>query len=285
MFLNENYNTGDYFYEIYNDPSRNLSKNIQEDLIKECLPLAKNSFGERYADEEVIRQHIFRTSTTIIIRDEFHQAVCAAGSSIINIEDYMVIYFQGAIVSEACRVSGLHKFAVAARIMTDIDKINQDYVHEKRVLIGGRTQNPLVYKFYHRKLGMFPYTNGYIDSKIKYISKKLAMIIYDEYSDFKYSDQFVFDDNVLVSRKSLRYISNGKEVGLNLYGDSIPFSKDDEDINQYMRQNLDWNSGDALIMLGYYDPHNVAALLHGQSVKLNPFVQEKVSLSLALSAS
>ena len=282
--LNNSYNIGLYYVEIYDDPLKNLSRNSQEELIKNCLPLARNSFGEKYTDEDIVKLHIFNTSTTVIIRNEFSQVVGAAGSSIINIDDYMVIYFQGAIISKECRVGGLHKFAVAARIMTEIGKINENYVNKKKVLIGGRTQNPLVYKFYHRKLGMFPYTNGHIDKEIKHISKKLAMIIHDEYSDFKYSNKFEFDDNVLVSRNSLRYISNGKEKGLNLYGNSIPFCKDDKDINQYMRENLDWNNGDALIMLGYYDPHNVAALLQGQNIRLNPFVEEKVPLSLALTA-
>ena len=37
-----------------------------------------------------------------------------------------------------------------------------------------------------------------------------------------------------------------------IYGAHIPFCHDDPEINLYMEKNLNWENGDALIMLGRY---------------------------------
>ena len=281
--VNEAYLVGDYWIEVYHNPSTNLNLRSQEELIQECMPVVHSGFGQLHVDKDVVRRHLLDTSTSLVIRDESNRVVGVAGSSVISIDEYRVIYLQGGTISKECRDYGLYKVIVATRVMAEVNKMDNDCVKQKKIFIGTRTQNPIIYKFMHRKLKMFPYTNGYINNEVKYIATKFSNFICDNYNDFQCSEKYVFDHNTFVARKAHRCISDDKNIGLSIYGYMIPFCKDDDEINQYMKDNLHWNNGDALIMLGYYSQQDVLALFHGQRPELHPSIGEGVQPLLARS--
>lgn len=282
--VTEAYQFGAYFVEVYDDPSFNLCQSLQDDLAQECMSVAKNAFGDKHIDEEVVRRRVLRTSTSIVIRNEFDQIVGIGGSTVQKIDGDIIIYLQGATISKKFQDNGLYKLIMYARIIAGLKKIYEKCMEGENILIGGRTQSPLVYRFMHKKLGVFPYPNGYINEKIKYTAKRFAKYVYLNYSDFQPLDNYVFDENTFVLRKSFKSSLDGKENGLNLYGHNIPFCKGDNDINQYMIQNLNWSNGDALIMLGYYRQKDVEALFDHQKPELTPSVAAGVLPSLALSS-
>lgn len=261
------YQVGEHKIEAYHDPLTNLSLAAQQTLIGEFMPVAQNGFDGQTVDEESVRQHLLKTSTTIVIRHSFNQIVGVAGSSILDIDGYKIIYLQGGVISKDCRDHGLYRLAMAGRILAEVKKLEPVWTKNKKLLIAGRTQSPIVYKFMHRKLGTFPNPDGYIDKDLKNKAKKLVKNIYEQFSDFQSSQGCIFDDNVFVARRSFGTILDDQEIGINLYGNSIPFCKNDNMINEYMIRNINWNNGDALIMLGYYRPQAVLSLFHGQKIK------------------
>lgn len=263
----ETYQVGEHLIEAYHNPLKNLSLKAQKKLIGEFMPVAQNGFDGQTVDEESVRRHLLKTSTTIVIRQSSSQVMGIAGSSVLAIDGYKIIYLQGGVISKHCRDHGLYRLAMAGRIMAEVKKLDPVWTKNKKVLIAGRTQNPLVYKFMHRKLGTFPNPDGYIDENLKNNARKLVQNIYEQFSDFQSSQGCIFDDNVFVERRSFGEILDNQEVGLNLYGNRIPFCKDDNAINEYMRRNLNWNNGDALIMLGYYQRQDLLSLFHGQQIE------------------
>jgi hypothetical protein len=269
--ISKAYRTGSYWIEVYDNPSVNLAPQLQDQLIQECMPVVQNGFVEQNIDEEVVRRHIFRTSTSIIIRNKYRCIIGVAGSSIIDIDEYKIIYLQGATILKEYRDYGLHKLTLAIRLFEDAKKVGKELIENRKLLVGGRTQNPLVYKFFHRNLDLFPSPNGYIDEKIKDTANKFSIKIRENYSDFKFSYGSYFNTNTFVINNSLGRLLDGREDGLNLYGKNIPFCKNDNEINSYMKNNLDWENGDALIMLGYYEKKNVMSLFRNKNPELDLF--------------
>jgi hypothetical protein len=274
--VSEAYPVGEYVVEVYDNPSANLSLHAQEKLIRDCMPLAQNGFGAQHIDAEVVRQHVLRTSTSIVIRKEFDQVVGVAGSSVLKIDEHLIIYLQGAVISKECQDHGLYKLTVAARVMAEVKKIDEFYIKNNKVLIGTRTQNPLVYKIMHRKLKLFPYPNGYIDSIVKYVAKKFANKINEKFNSFQSLYGRFFDNNTFVAKGLFTHTSDNNKTGLNIYGFGIPLCKDDNEINQYMTTNVNCHRGDALIILGYFCQKGIAALWQGQNIEITPAVFSEV---------
>ena len=256
----ETFQVGEYLVEVYNDPSESLSLQRQEKLIQECLLVARNGFGEQYVDEDAVRQRLIKSSTSIVIRNHSKQVVGIAGSSILYLDEGVVIYLQGATVSKKYQTLGLYNLSVAARIMIELKKIDSHHMKDEKIFIATRTQSPLIYRFMHRKLGLFPYPNGYIDKNIKIIARKFSTIIHSNHNHYKNQTINLFDDNVFIIRKSLKIIKDEREILLNIYKDRIPFCTDDDEINEYMKENLNWNNGDALIMIGIYRQKDIVSL-------------------------
>lgn len=268
--ITETYQVGEFLVETYDDPSVNLSPSDQERLIREFIPVASGGFDKHEFNEDVVRRHFLNTSTTIVIREGSGQVAGFAGSSILDIGTDKVIYLQGGTIAKSCRDRNLYRIAIGARIMADVRKISKEYVDNKKVFIAGRTQSPIGYKFMHRKLGVFPYPNGYIYRTLKNKAVKVAQKIYEEFSDFQSSEGVMFDTNSFVLKRSFGLVSGGEESGYSLYGNDIPFCKDDDAINQYMVKHIDWNNGDALILLGYYNKQDVLALFNSNELAHNP---------------
>lgn len=266
----ETYQVGEFLIEAYDDPSVNLSLSAQQRLIREFTPVADDGFDKHDFKEEVVRRHFLSTSTTIVIRERTGRVAGFAGSSLLDVDEDKVIYLQGGTIARSCRDRSLYRIAVGARILAEVRKINKHYVDNNRVLIAGRTQNPITYKFLHRKLGFSPYPDGYVHHELKHKAKKIAQKIYDAFSDFKSSEGCIFNANFFVLKRSFGSMSGGEESGYSLYGDNIPFCKNDDAINRYMKQHLDWHNGDALVMLGYYNKQDVLDLFQGHELALNP---------------
>lgn len=266
----ETYQVGDFLIEAYDHPSVNLSLPAQQTLIREFTPIADDGFDKHDFEEAVVRRHFLSTSTTIVIRERSGQVAGFAGSSLLDIDEDKIIYLQGGTIARSCRARNLYRIAIGARILAEVRKIDKHYIDNGRVLIAGRTQNPITYKLLHRKLGFFPHPDGYIHNGIKNKAKKVAEIIYSNFSDFQSSEGCMFDTDSFVLRRTFGSISGGKESGYCLYDNDIPFCNDDDAINQYMETHIDWHNGDCLLMMGYYNKQDVLNLFHGHKIEFSP---------------
>jgi hypothetical protein len=266
------YQVGEYVVEVYDNPATNLSPSAQDKLIQDCLSVAQDGFGTQHVDAEVVRRHVLHVSTSVIIRQGYDQVIGIAGSSVLQIENHRIIYLQGATILNACRSRGLYKLSVAVRILAEAQKLEANGVGNSNVLIGTRTQNPIIYEILHRNLKLFPYTCGYVDNDIKDIAQKFSRKIYAQFNDFDSSVEHEFDSDYFVARKSFMCMLEDKKFGLNIYGSNTPFCKDDDEINKYMRENINYENGDALIILGYYCQQKVSALLKNNTLEINAAV-------------
>ena len=257
------YNYNSFKVEIINNLYLDSHRNISQYIIEECTELSKSSFASQGISESDVSRHILDSSTTIIARDDSNN-LCGFGSSVIkNIESFYIIYFQSIVISNAYKRTGLRRIFLPLRIIEGIEQINllDRHVEEDQILLAGRTQNPLVYRTTNKKLGLYPNPDGAIDDRIKSVGRAFAKHLYDE--DRRYSrseNPFMFDRETFVAKSAYKFTADGEDSDVSLYGDGIPFSNDAQ-IDNYMKQHINWRNGDALIMLGYYHHPKVRTLL------------------------
>ena len=279
------YDFGRYSIEVINNPKINIEKYSIERLITECTELSRNSFGSQDISKDLIRYHILETSTTILGRDNFGKVFGFGSSRIIIIDKFYIIYFQCIVISNEYKQNGFHKIFIPLRIIEGIKYIKEidKFFDKNNVLIGARTQNPLAYRTSNKLVGLFPNPNGFIDERIREVGRKFAKSLYnDDCSHNNFVKPFVFDDKTFVVKSAYRYGINNESKEIDLYKSRIPFCHDIE-INNYMRENLDWKNGDALILLGYYNSEKVKKLLRSyRQVTFNRFVADSADNSLTV---
>ncbi len=145
-----------------------------------------------------------------------------------------------------------------------------------------RTQNPRLYRAVHKIMGLLPNPKGIIDSRIKIVGRQLANALYEiDFSHGHAAKTFVFDDNTFIAKAAYK---NGNQQldEVDIYNSKIPFCHD-PDIDNYMRKNLDWKNGDALILLGYYNNEKVKnVLINGYQLMSNSAVETSSHPPLAV---
>jgi len=223
---------------------------LQDELVKECTELSKDSFGNPNVQEEFVRHCVLNASIVLFGRDYEGRLFGYSSNSVKFVEEYYIIYLQSMVISEKFQGKGLRHLFYSIKIPEEIDKANKLGINLSHLLLAGRTQNPLVFKFISRHLGLFPQPNGEIESSIRNIGKKFVHSLYESYH-VERNKQDLFDDRYFVERGAYKAITQTGAHGV--YPLGIPYCRDDDEINQYMNQHLDWQNGDAIIMLGYYN--------------------------------
>ena len=248
------FSLGSYEFEILVNPRENASKTYQDYLTLECTNVARDGFGNPDMSSDEIEARILDTSMSVFVRDRSGKIFAFSTSSVKTIDDYYVIYLPSTVVAKKYAGKRIHNVTLYLRVceeIKNIKKIDQS-VSEDHILIAGRTQSPLVYRILNRKLGLYPNPDGSCDDKIRVVAEKLAHGLCGYPDDMPFPNPFLFDQDHLISKKAYKLISETEEIGVNLYDSSIPFCQSDDEINTYMKNYLDWQNGDALIMIGPY---------------------------------
>lgn len=245
------YEFADYTVEVIHNPSHNLPKKLQAELVAECTELSRNSFGNPHIEEEFVRHCILESSTTVFGRDYKGQLFGYTSNRVHIVEQYCVIYLQSIAIMERYKGTGLRRMMHSIKMIEEIYQIRQLALTFKHILIAVWTQSPMSVQFLVRELDLFPKPNGFIDHNIKRISKKIVNHLYGAH---KNNPQLImFDEENFVERGAYQSIT---QIGAHgVYPLGIPFCHNDDEINDYMKQHLNWQNGDALILLGHYREH------------------------------
>ena len=234
--------------EVVHDPITNLSKDLQDELVIECTELSRDSFGNPDIQEEVVRNCILNASVVLFGRDYEGKLFGYSSNDIKTMEGYYIIYLQAVAISKKLQGMGLRPLLHAIKVLEDIKKIKDMDISLNHVLVAGRTQNPIAYRYNTRYLGMFPQPDGTIDPTIRKMGKKIAYSICRTHHD-ESDTSIVFDDSCFVQRGAYKNMTTMSMYGV--YPEGVPYCCDNE-VNHYMNQHLDRQNGDALIQVGYY---------------------------------
>lgn len=259
--MNNHHNFGDYRVEVINDPGAHIEESSVENLITECTELSRSSFGSPHIRRELIRHHILEQSTTVFGRDHSGKLFGFGSSKIMTIGEFYIIYLQ--CIANEYKGKGFHKVFLPFRLIEGLKQIKRidPCVSDKNIFIGAKTQSPITYRTANKVMGLFPNPDGFIDKRISIIARKFVKHIYDDDRSLHHDLRpLTFNDKTFVAKGIYKTADHGTLDNYSLYKSKIPFCHDRE-TNNYMKENLDWKNGDALILLGYYNNEKVKALL------------------------
>lgn len=232
-------------YEIIKDPSSNLTDDERAVVLSQAVPVARSGFGNPSITTEDIALHLFGSGTTILVRDRSESVVGFSSADILKPLGENVIYLQGSVFAPQVMGQGAYNVVNALRILDGLETLDQDSAY-----VATRTQSPIVVRNAIRKYGLSPRPDAKTPAEIPDLARGLAQIIYDEHSDFKHPDGVKFDPHTLVQEMAYGVLVDGKPKGFCMYGEHIPWARDDHWINGYLKETLDFENGDALIPIG-----------------------------------
>jgi hypothetical protein len=108
--------------------------------------------------------------------------------------------------------------------------------------------------------------------------KTFDLLLYLIEHHVEHGKQIVFDDQTFVERGAYKSVTQTSVNGV--YPSGIPFCHDDDEINQYMNQHLNWQNGDALILMGYYDEEKINRMFEEVQQKMGFCGIEEAELDL-----
>jgi hypothetical protein len=195
--------------------------------------------------------------------------VAFSSSSLESVCGGPLVYLQGVAVSKRTQGKGILRVVAPLTIALEMEKagITDAYM-------GARTQSPILFKAMVEKCGMYPRPGEPTPLDIQKVGFELARLLYHEHSDFKAAGGLRFEEDKLIQRKAYGLIRDGNEVGLCMYGDSIPYCRNDKKVNQFFDENLDFRDGDAFVMVGRVN--------HGSAVRQLEDTVEKANRKLSI---
>lgn len=267
------YKFADYSVEVIHNPAHNLSSFLQDELVAECTELSRDSFENPNIKEEFVRHCVLNSSTILFGRDYEGRLFGYSSNSLKMVDNYHIIYLQAVAILKRLQGRGLRPLLHAIKMLEDINKIENTGVNPSHILLAGRTQNPLAFKFYARQVGLFPQPDGKMDQNIRNLGKKVVYALYSEHYR-ENGTQILFDDQYFVERGAYKSVTQTSSHGIYLSG--IPYCRDDDEINQYMDQHLNWQNGDAIILLGYYKDEPVKKMFENAKQNMGFFGVEEI---------
>jgi hypothetical protein len=243
-----------YSVEVVQNLAHSLPQSLQDELVWECTELSRDSFENLDIKEEFVRFCVLNSSIVLFGRNYENRLIGYSSNSIKNVDKYYILYLQSSVIMKKYQGKGLQKVLFSVKMTEEKNRIKKESIDLSCVLLASRTQNPRAFKFLIRNLGLFPYPDGTIDDTIRNIGKKFAESLYDK-NHVEYGKQIEFDAQTFVERGAYKSVTQTSVNGV--YPSGIPFCHDDDEVNQYMNQHLDWQNGDALIQMGYYDEEKI----------------------------
>lgn len=243
---------GGYKVDIIDEPQKTLTKTELDQLGIAAIPVVRKGFGNDGITESDIRTHALDVDTGIYIRAGDGELVGFGGSGLEEVDGKSVVHLKGAAILPEYQGLGLYNILTPLRAVREAEKNGPE------VYVGTRTQNPRVFEYMTGKLGLHPQTDSEPDEDLESLAASYAQLVYDEHSDFRSQGGVGFDKDTFVVKRAYGFIdAQGLERGFSMYND-IPHAKDKR-IEDYLHSNLDFNNGDAMILVGRYDEERYAA--------------------------
>jgi len=249
------YDVGEYVVEVVDNPSQTLSDRERHSLIQQAIPVTRKAFGSEGITESDVIAHAIEVSTAVYIKNKIGELLAFSTCVPEKIENSIVIHLKGTAVRPEIQGEGLYSILIPLRILFEAQKHNG-----KDLLIGTRTPNPRVYEKVV-KLGLYPRINEPTPDYLKPIAKEYAAIVRQKHSDFQSKKGLEFDADKLIARRAYGiFKENGEEETYSMLGDNIPSARD-ERITEFMKKNLNYKNGDAVILIGPYSKEKCIAML------------------------
>ena len=263
----ETYKVGDYTIEIVSDPMNTLSAIEREKVIRECIPVTRKAFRNEGVTETDVIIHAVEVSTGVYVKDKEGKIIGFSSCVLECLMDKNIIHLKGTALSPEHQGEGIYPILIVLRILSEAEKHDSS-----NLLIGTRTQSPIVYYSTCEKLGLYPRINECIPDDIKPVGKAYATLISEKHSDFKPMNGVEFDPDTFIIRRAYGGVdNNGNEFGFCMYGNNIPWLKNNEKVNNYIKSNLDFNNGDAFLLLGPFDYSKNYDMLASAIYRMNPY--------------
>ena len=251
------FSIGGWVLEVVQYPLETLSQLEQDNYCRESVPITRAAFGSDKITESDVRLHALDSSTTVFLRDNGEKLMGFSSSIIKKIENKSIIYLQGTVIKKDLQGKGLYGLCIPLRIMSEIEKLKQIGVEENEIFISTRTQSPIIYKVM-TNLGLFPQPFVKTPAEITELGEQFAQELYDKHSDFRTPGGLNFDKENLVMRNSYDKC---------MYGENIPFIGE-QIIDDFMKSKLNFQNGDAFVILGKYNPKTTAKILGKSLTKI-----------------
>lgn len=240
----ETFELENYIVEMIDNPLR-LDHSKKTSLLEQCISVARNGFKNENITKSDIETHALDVKTGIYIRNK-KELIGFGGAIIENINGNNILHLKGTAILPAHQGKKIYRIITSMRVLREAEKSNDFY-------IGSRTQNPRVLEFMTKTLEGWPRVNEQIPDKIKNIAYHYANHIQNNHSDFIPEKGIVFNRDLLVVEKAYGFRDeNGIEQGFCMYGNSVPNAKDQR-INSHITSNLNFQNGDAFIILGDFN--------------------------------
>lgn len=241
----ETFQLGKFTIELVDDPATTLKPHQREELIRQSIPVARKGFRNEAVTESDIITHAIEISTGVYVKDAAGNLIGFSGCVPENVLGRTVIHLKGTVLLPEYQGVGLYGVLTPVRILREAERYDAT-----ELLIGTRTQSPVVYRFMSRKVGLYPKVDEPTPEELKPIAEAYAAIVREKHSDFQSKYGLDFDRDALVIRRAYGMVDEyGNESGFCMYGDDIP-GRDDEEVNRFIKDNLDLPNGDAVLLIG-----------------------------------
>lgn len=262
----ETFELGRFTVDVVDDPASNLTLDQREELIRESIPVARKGFKNEAVTESDIVTHALEVSTGVYARDASGSLIgfssCVPESAL----GRTVIHLKGTVLLPEYQGGGLYPVLTAVRILREAERRGA-----ADILIGTRTQSPIVYRFMSKSVGLHPKVDETIPEDLKPIAEAYAGIVRLKHSDFQSKHGLDFDCDQLIIRRAYGMVdASGNEQGFCMYGNNIPWVTDDEEVNVFIRSKLDLHNGDAILLIGPFVRKKNIAILNKAVNRLDP---------------
>lgn len=249
--MQEEINLDEYTIEVIDNPSNDLDSKVLEEMASQCVPVARKAFGNEGMTKSDALIHALEADTGIYVRDDSDQIVGFGSCVLEEISGEKIIHLKGTAISPEHTGQGLYKVITPLRALRENEKVDGDF------FIGSRTQNPIVVQYMSKELEMYPRPGVETPPDIRKLSESYAEYIQRKHSDFvpEAGITFIPEDNV-VKRVYGGRDPDGNEFGVCMYGDGeedVPTARD-EQVDEFVRSRLDFENGDAMILMSRFRP-------------------------------
>jgi len=261
----ETFRLGDFTIDLIDNPEQTLEPSEKQKLTQESIPVARKAYRNENVTEYDIIIHAINVSTGVYMKDGGGKLIAFSTCVPETILGRTVIHLKATTLLPEYQGKGIYGIVTAVRILREAEK------HDvKDLLIGTRTQSPLVYRFMCR-LGLYPQMHDLTPDSIKPIAEAYAGVIRDKHSEFKSRNGLEFDRDTLVIRHAYGTVDEkGQESGFSMYGNRPPWLKGDDETNEFVRRHLTLSAGDAFLMIGPFQRDKCLDMLSRSLYKLNP---------------
>ena len=257
--------------ELVEDPSKTLDPAAKDQLVEQCIPVARHAFRNEGVGRNDIIKHAIKVPTAIFIKDKIGRLMAFSSSVVSEVGGRTMIYLEGTAIDSQYQGHGLYGLLVAIRILHAAETHD---LHQP--LICTRTQSPIVFRTMTKKLGVYPDPSRPTPPDIQRTAVEFAETVYRDYSDFRSRDGLQFDSSTLTMRRAYgKTDEDGNDVGFCMYGENIPWCDPQKDpqaeqINAFFRDHVKLQNGDAFLLIGPYDRQKAMLLLKNTVEKVDP---------------